>query len=273
MACPYHAAADHVLGMVKKFGAEIIDDVDFPLFPTAGGGTASKDAVVRTVEQLATKLGQPVLADDGGRLFGGHSFRVSGARWLASKGVPLEQLQVLARWESDVVKRYVGDSVLAGLTAHTRAQVLGEPAAQLRVGGHDYQVVRTEVSGRSVARGKQVDADIQVQLQELREIVKRVDQETSTTALQRVHEMETQLVVMAGEHMDMANQLRFLQTPQYVENIVTGMTHRVEIYGVHLPQATWRTPCGWGFGRRSHFRLIAKDEAELATARCRCMRQ
>jgi len=46
--------------------------------------------------------------------------RVSGARWLASLGVPVAQIQSMARWSSAIVARYVGDAVLETLSGHVK---------------------------------------------------------------------------------------------------------------------------------------------------------
>ena len=53
---------------------------DFPLFPTPRGETPDKQDVVDMVEAIAAKLGLPLVGPDGRRAFGGHVFRVSGAR-------------------------------------------------------------------------------------------------------------------------------------------------------------------------------------------------
>ena len=54
--------------------------VDLPAFPQANGEVVSKEWVVKSVEVLAGMLGIPLTAPDGERAFGGHTFRVSGAR-------------------------------------------------------------------------------------------------------------------------------------------------------------------------------------------------
>ena len=47
--------------------------------------------------------------------------RVTGARTLAALGVDLVRIQLMARWSSDVVLRYVAEAPLATMTAAYRA--------------------------------------------------------------------------------------------------------------------------------------------------------
>ena len=95
-----------------------------------------KRHVVAGLEHVATALGEPLLDAHGVRRFGGHRLRVTGARTLAALGVSLALIQLMARWSSDVVLRYVAEAPLATMTAAYRdgfaAKSLGElgPLAQ-----------------------------------------------------------------------------------------------------------------------------------------------
>eukprot|EP00971_Amphidinium_carterae_P051022 1004536-Amphidinium_carterae.1 len=44
--------------------------------------------------------------------FGGHSWRVSGARFFAAMGVDMAVIKALGRWGSSTVERYIGDATL-----------------------------------------------------------------------------------------------------------------------------------------------------------------
>ena len=59
------------------------------------GTTVQKDKVVETMEALAHLTGLAAVDEQGRRAFGGHSLRVSGARWLAAMGVPIQQIKSL----------------------------------------------------------------------------------------------------------------------------------------------------------------------------------
>jgi hypothetical protein len=91
-------------------------ELDMPLFPTARGGVPSKAKVVESLEYVMKLMGLRLVGDAGNRLYGGHSCRVAGARYLASIGVDLLTIQLLGRWGSEVVLRYVADVPLGALT-------------------------------------------------------------------------------------------------------------------------------------------------------------
>ena len=74
-------------------------------------------ALERTVEGY----GAPIVQANGARLFGGHSFRVTGAQKLAALGVDVVKIMVLARWAGDTVLRYVREAPLGNLSAEVRA--------------------------------------------------------------------------------------------------------------------------------------------------------
>ena len=77
-----------------------------------------KEAAVSTFEYFAQRLGEPLhdAQRGGGRRFGGHTLRVTGAESLGALGVGLPLIKSLARWESEVIMRYLKDAHLAGLT-------------------------------------------------------------------------------------------------------------------------------------------------------------
>ena len=77
----------------------------------------TKDGVVRSIERAAEAIGHPLLNAWGRRRFGGHSLRVSGARWLAGIGLEASKIQSLARWSSDIVLPYVADAHIAAIAA------------------------------------------------------------------------------------------------------------------------------------------------------------
>ena len=98
---------------------------DFPLLPSAVGTTVKKDKVVETIEALAHLTGLSAVDEQGRRAFGGHSLRVSGARWLGSTGVPIQQIKSLVRWSSAIVELYVGDAILNTLSSQVRRASVG----------------------------------------------------------------------------------------------------------------------------------------------------
>ena len=106
--CPVHLIAKHLKFLRSKMPITSCT----PLFPAVSGETVDKQDVVKTVEGLAERLGIAVLDSQGNRRFGGHTFRVSGAQYLAGIGLGESLIALLARWMSPTVKRYMSESPL-----------------------------------------------------------------------------------------------------------------------------------------------------------------
>ena len=121
--CPAHLAETHIRVMKARFGTEV---VHLPLFPDAVGNFVCKSKVVGSFEQLALRLGEPLIDDLGRNRVGGHSARVSGARHLANMGLELYKLAVLARWSSPVLLRYVGEAPLKTITSDCQRLLAGQ---------------------------------------------------------------------------------------------------------------------------------------------------
>ena len=123
--CPAHAIQEQLALLADLFG-EVLPST--PLFPNRAGEVVEKKAVVTFIETVATLLDEPLTDDQGQRRFGGHSLRVTGARHLASIGLEISLIQLMARWSSDVVLRYVAEAPLEQIS---RAYVHGRSDRQL----------------------------------------------------------------------------------------------------------------------------------------------
>jgi len=107
----------HVEDIREKFGEpDGTLPADLPLYPNAQGITVDEFDVVEMVELLAGRLHLPLVGQDGRKAYGGHVFRVSGARHLAKKGIAIPVIELLARWPSDIVMRYLAEAPLLILT-------------------------------------------------------------------------------------------------------------------------------------------------------------
>ena len=96
--------------------------------------------MVLTFERLASSCDQPLLSPAGLRLFGGHTARVTGAQALASLGVDVDKIRILARHSGDTILRYVGDALLStlatDLSSSPRAPPTPVPAKRPLDGRH-----------------------------------------------------------------------------------------------------------------------------------------
>ena len=288
MTCPYHTAEAHVLALQKLFGAPGTGELEgtLPLFPCVLGRTVSKESVVKTIEGVASRLGLAILDPSGSRRFGGHSLRVSGAQWLARRGIPMDKLKALARWSSDVVERYVNGANLEDLTAHARRLLSGEtPPATMSPIVIDYgRIVEGGGSRHPDQRHSELDAGVREELQEVQAEVRKAteelrhEQERGEVAAHDIVTLREQLLYLTENHdptlpvrvQQLESDVRTHLCPQLVVNLATRCLHAVA-GSTTGPAAQWVTRCQWFFGRSIDYRFVAEASNELVDKWCvRC---
>ncbi|OLP77780.1 hypothetical protein AK812_SmicGene42115 [Symbiodinium microadriaticum] len=129
--CPYHAMKRHLLRLAHSSSEAVASRA--PLFPDAGGGVISKDSFIRHARATLAACDVPIVKEFEGQelqRFTGHISRVSGAQWLHNLGVPMQMLQILGRWSSLTILKYLQSAPL---------QVLPEVAANALAAGHSGQ--------------------------------------------------------------------------------------------------------------------------------------
>ena len=104
--CPTCAARRHL----NRLHQAEMGDPDGPLFPTDQGTTPSREQNIQLIRRALEAAGIPVDYDDGmghHKPIYGHAARVAGAHFLAAQGVPMAIIQILGRWSSSAIERYV----------------------------------------------------------------------------------------------------------------------------------------------------------------------
>ena len=154
MPCAYHIALAH-LAWLRDSGHSLAASA--PLFPTVTGDMSTKQAAVLTFEQIGLLCGQPLWSEQGLRLFGGHSPRVTGARFYAGAGLEVDKIRILARHAGDMILRYVRDAPLAtiradlGIAARVQ-QVATSKAPDRRIADHKRRIVALEATVAELSR-------------------------------------------------------------------------------------------------------------------------
>ena len=108
--CPFHAAKAQLARLRRMFPDKVLGDGferDVPLFPTRAGDVVDKEAMVDTIVKAALTLKIPLATPDGTSRVSGHSLRVSGAQGLSRLGVDTWAIQLLGRWGSATVLKYI----------------------------------------------------------------------------------------------------------------------------------------------------------------------
>ena len=189
----------------------------FPV-PPLDGQAVAKGAVVRTFECLAKGCGKSLLDDLGRRAFGGHSARVTGARFYAGLGIELRRLAVFARCRSDIILHYVQDSALSRFTAECVVLLRKDSTEQISSDDH---MERVHLSNRIV----------------------KIEQAIEQAAVQE------QRLTSSIE------QLTALGCPKFVRNETSGTWHKTAAADLRLRPADWYTFCGWRFSS-VNFQLV-----------------
>ena len=113
--CPWHSAFRH-LKRVRLHG-NYVEGPSFPLVPDETGLTPSKYKMIQHIRLVLQTAGIAVTRpDDQGthiQRFNGHALRVSGAQMMGAGGIPIQLIQLLGRWSSQAVQRYVQTSHLS----------------------------------------------------------------------------------------------------------------------------------------------------------------
>ena len=114
--CLFHAIVDLLKILRSSRGGE----GSSPLFRTLSGGFVDKRHVVISIKFVAKLTGVALTGSGGVRRFGGHGLRVTRARLLAGMGIGIGLIQLMARWLSEVVLRYVAEAPLQGMSGTYR---------------------------------------------------------------------------------------------------------------------------------------------------------
>ena len=107
--CPFHTLQEQ-----HRWASSLASaSPSSPLCPDLDGAVPTKKHVVETILAMAQWFNLELHTRSGAPRFTGHTFRVSGAMWLAASGIDLWRIQLHGRWGSDTVLRYVRLAPLA----------------------------------------------------------------------------------------------------------------------------------------------------------------
>ena len=218
IGCPFHAAKFLVDSQRNRtrvpLGHDPVDE-RIPLVGQRGDPFAvvDKDAIVSELQRFGCRLKEAVKSAenlDTERLTG-HTFRRSGAKYLARLGVPFSTIQWMARHSSNITMQYVEE-------AWSEA-----PRDSLRL--HDVQNL-SELLSTTLARVEDME--------------KTLDE--AEFCLKPAHEV-SQIVV---DRCALRQEIRKALIPLKVFNLVTSKLHDVTVTScLNQDPRCWSTKCGW----------------------------
>ncbi len=234
--CPFHTALEHVSKMEEIFGINFASSTsDAPLFPDIRGRHLSKDVVVQTLRATAALTGARTTTPnpDGSvrQRFCGHVLRVSGAQAMARANVQLNIIQLIGRWGSKAVERYVQDAPLA--VQHLLAQQVSRtliplPALMPRMPDGPPPALEDEDNP-----SENDDLELELPIEDL-------EHHADIPAIEDIAVAAPDNITALRDSMHM------------VINEKSGIAHW-DIRRTDSDSTTWRARCGWWYGDCEHF--------------------
>ena len=248
--CPWHAGERHLVRL--SLHPKLTRSYHLPLFPTDQGVAASKYMMIQAFRRVIAASGTPTTRPDPqGRdmqRFSGHVLRVSGAQLLASSGIAVQLIQLLGRWTSQAVMRYVQEAHMVQLPNLPLA-VVGSHE-QLKHSSELRLSLATELAAPA-RRSEQISSE-QPPLEEV-----TADSETPTAPTFDLSHIQAQI-----DAIQLA-----IQKPQqaYVARHRGKVLHIGMLEELHTPPQAWKTRCGWSYGLTNFIRL---SEIHVGTRKC-----
>ena len=204
------------------------------LFQDHLGERTTKSGWADTFQELARRLGLPITHGNGARAYTGHSARVTGARHLAASQVELWRIQLFGRWGSEVFLHYIQDTPLTQLN-----DLAQESSARL---------------------------SIQAAKEELLTLIRSAQNLKPQLALPNLDMLED-----CENAADLAPAPADSGTEFILNTNGGGKLHRALDRDPTEHPRSWRTRCGWRFGRETtEHQWISSTEAENYSARAKC---
>ena len=213
--CPVH--------ILKSFHMrERVDEhPNEPWIVSNTGGRCSKAGIESAIRNASIASGGKAKDAEGNWLLSGHTFRITGARTLASWGLDPITIQMLGRWGSSAVLSYLAETPLLGFSERLRGRSTGKKFIEAK----DIQDATNEVEVSHDHGYDDLRSDlnnVQRSLEDLAVIVDGVSQ-----------------VIDDRHHSER----------WWVYNDVSKVMH-TSVVDFNTPPLTWKTACGWRFSKQ-----------------------
>ena len=247
--CPFHVLRRHFDRLADR--SELS-----PLFPSRDGSFCTKEGVVTTIRTLAKSAGQQVQDLSGGWLISGHTFRITGARLLATLGLDAITIQLLGRWGSDAVLSYLAEAPLSNLADKLRTPLHESRLSEVLKSSQNQMVEQVHDWVGTAAL-----------LEEQRQMKSQLD--NLLLEFNRLKDTTTSL----GTDLDGVAEIVTNRTPLEewrVGNDQSKVMHRALVSLASSP-CNWITMCGWKFAGKDHavtYRTESDAEKSLCCKLC-----
>ena len=252
--CPVHAARRHLqrVRAHESFRAQC----DFPMVPDSSGRVPTKHYMVQFFRMIISASGTPTVRPNAEGVdierFAGHVARVSGAQWLSRLGMGSHQIQLLGRWSSAAVERYLQMAPLLQVE-HSSGQLL-----------HPESAARGQVRQEDLCERPGLVGPSPVHVSDSDDNPAHVEPPASQSADG----------IPSVAVSDLQNQLASLR--QVIMEPAQVLVHRYNSYIVHLGSVSesgnnpihWRTRCGWSYGMTNFYRVQSMQSGFRGCRKC-----
>lgn len=245
LPCPYHILLRHCADLDAQ---EVRPDS--PLFPDSHGNYCTKIGVVNTIRKAAEMAGMQVCDSEGHHRLSGHTFRITGARYLSAAGLDPITIQLLGRWGSNAVLTYLAEAPLMSLNQRLK------PLDSQRLGTLD----RTQDPSFGELDRRVNALEMLAGHRQWHEQLNRVQSDLATVK-REVDDHSDQLKGISIVLQD--HQIREVKK---VINTTSGVEHQAVILMTASPH-TWKTKCGWRFAGKFNAETFAENAPLIHTYR------
>eukprot|EP00435_Cladocopium_sp_Y103_P047858 s2395_g14.t1 len=243
--CPYHVLLQH---------CRILDSAgvkpDSPLFPDKHGNYCTKSGVVDTIRAAAELTGMQIRDAEGNQRLSGHTFRITGARFLSAAGLDPITIQLLGRWGSNAVLTYLAEAPLMSLNQRIKPLDCQRLTSLKEREEPEFGDLDKRVNALEMLDGHRQWQD---QLNGLRDEI--------AVLHRNLEDHSDQLKGIAITIDD-----RPITDVKKVINTTSGVEHQAVIYLSASPH-TWKTKCGWRFAGKFNAETFDKDAPLIHTYR------
>ena len=191
-----------------------------PWLLSRSGGRCTKAGVTDMIREAVLASGGTAKDVQGNWLISGHTFRITGARTLASWGLDPITIQLLGRWGSNAVLGYLAETPLLSFSDR-----LSDRAGT------------TKRLGADLVRASDVDGNPGFDWSEERE---KMREEISNLKM-TVSDLATSL-----DGVSQVLETRQTREVWWVHNDTSSVLHQAMV-DLSTPPLTWKTVCGWKF--------------------------
>ena len=257
--CPAHALWDQLLYLKRAFPERWVGDEpdwSLPLFPTSSGAVCSKVAMADTIMKAAELLRTPLSSPDGSERITGHTLRATGAQGLTRLGIDLWAIQLMGRWGSDVVRRYVREVALesaASWAASAASSKRCSPAALASGDAKAFNACTLDLEQVLMELSNLASEKME---QRMAGLLAKLPSSGPVRGLEAPLREEVSLPLPPPQPSSSSSAAALPEGDSFLVNEQSGVVHRVPA-SLSGSLGGWSTACGWRFAKQSNAKLLA----------------